>query len=46
MSKKNLTEAEIRTRYITPAIRDTAGWDVNNSREEYFIDAQQLHQVP
>lgn len=26
MDKKHLTEQEIRTRYITPAIRDAAGW--------------------
>lgn len=35
MTKKDLTEAEIRTRYITPAITN-AGWDINNVREEFF----------
>lgn len=35
MDKKSLTEAEIRTRYITPAITN-AGWDINTVREEFF----------
>lgn len=34
-NKKSLTEAEIRTRYITPAITN-AGWDINTVREEFF----------
>ena len=28
VNKKDLSEAEIRTRFITPAITSTAGWDV------------------
>lgn len=36
MDKKLLTEQEIRTQYITPAIRD-AGWTVAQIREEYAI---------
>ena len=32
MNKKHLTEQEIRTRYITPAIRG-AGWPLNQIRE-------------
>lgn len=35
MSKKTLTETEIRTRYITPAIQ-RAGWPVDTIREEFF----------
>jgi type I restriction enzyme R subunit len=35
MDKKSLTEAEIRTRYITPAIT-ASGWDINTVREEFF----------
>lgn len=35
MDKKLLTETEIRTRYITPAITN-AGWDINTVREEFF----------
>lgn len=35
MDKKSLTETEIRTRYITPAITN-AGWDINTVREEFF----------
>ena len=37
MNKKDLTEAEIRTRYITPAINQTAGWDFVNMREEFTM---------
>lgn len=33
--KKSLTEAEIRTRYITPAITG-AGWQLPQVREEFF----------
>lgn len=36
MSKKQLTEQEIRTQYITPAIKN-AGWEVAQIREEYAI---------
>lgn len=35
MDKKSLTETEIRTRFITPAITN-AGWDINTVREEFF----------
>lgn len=35
MDKKSLTETEIRTRYITPAIA-SANWDINTIREEFF----------
>lgn len=35
MDKKTLTETEIRTRYITPAIT-SAGWDLSAVREEFF----------
>jgi type I restriction enzyme R subunit len=35
MDKKGLTETEIRTRYITPAITN-AGWDISTVREEFF----------
>lgn len=33
--KKSLTETEIRTRYITPAIT-AAGWELPQVREEYY----------
>ena len=36
MNKKQLTEQEIRTQYITPAIK-SAGWEVVQIREEYAI---------
>ena len=42
MDKKDLTEQEIRTRYITPAILD-AGWPVNQMREEHYLTAGQIH---
>lgn len=35
MDKKSLTETEIRTRYITPAITN-AGWNINTVREEFY----------
>lgn len=35
MDKKSLTETEIRTRYITPAITNS-GWDLSSVREEFF----------
>ena len=40
MNKKDLTEAEIRTRFITPALTGANGekWDVMTQiREEYFF---------
>lgn len=36
MNKRNLTETEIRNRYIRPAILD-AGWDEGELREEYYF---------
>ena len=36
MNKKQLTEQEIRTQYITPAIKN-AGWESVQIREEYAI---------
>ena len=37
MNKKKLTETDIRTKFITPAIKN-AGWDLHNQmREEYFF---------
>ncbi|MBK9230548.1 MAG: DEAD/DEAH box helicase family protein [Anaerolineae bacterium] len=38
MNKKLLTEQEIRTRFITPAIQD-AGWKPGQIREEVTLDA-------
>ncbi|MFZ1239305.1 MAG: DEAD/DEAH box helicase family protein [Anaerolineae bacterium] len=38
MNKKLLTEQEIRTRFITPAIQD-AGWKPGQIREEVIFDA-------
>ena len=38
MNKKLLTEQEIRTRFITPAIQD-AGWKSGQIREEVIFDA-------
>ena len=35
MDKKSLTETEIRTRFITPAIQQ-AGWPVESMREEFY----------
>lgn len=35
MDKKSLTETEIRTRYITPAIQG-AGWSLDVMREEFY----------
>ena len=36
--KKSLTEADIRTKYITPAITEKAGWDVHTQlREEVHL---------
>ncbi len=42
MDKKALTEQEIRTRYITPAIR-RAGWTAHQIREEVAITDGQIH---
>ena len=42
MSIKDLTEQEIRTRYITPAIQG-AGWQPNQIREEVCLTAGQIH---
>ncbi len=41
MKKSGLTEADIRTKYITPAIKN-AGWDVNKQirEEKYFTDGR------
>ena len=36
-TKKDLTETEIRTQYITPAIKQTAGWSVVQMREEFTL---------
>ena len=36
MDKKQLTEQEIRSRFISPAIR-SAGWSVAQIREDYAI---------
>ena len=33
--KTQLTETEIRTRYVTPAL-SAAGWPLNSLREEFF----------
>ncbi|MCP4221085.1 MAG: DEAD/DEAH box helicase family protein [bacterium] len=38
MNKKKLTEQDIRTKFITPAIVETAGWDrMKQLREEVFF---------
>lgn len=39
MDKKSLTETEIRSRFITPAI-NAAGWEVNSVREEFYYFTQ------
>ena len=41
MTKKDLTEQEIRTRYITPALRQ-AGWPLEQIREEHYLTAGQI----
>lgn len=41
IDKKSLTEAEIRTRYITPALFQ-AGWDAGRIGEERYITADQI----
>jgi len=45
MNKKELSEQEIRSRYISPAILD-AGWDLNQIREEFPIDDGRMHVGP
>lgn len=41
MNKKNLSELDIRTKFITPNIV-AAGWDINNQMREdvYFTDGR------
>ena len=42
MNKKSLTETDIRTKFITPAI-EAAGWDrLTQMREEYFFTAGRI----
>ena len=41
MNKKQLTEQEIRTRYITPAIQ-AAGWKPQQIREEVTFTAGRI----
>ena len=42
MNKKDLTEADIKTKFITPAIKQ-AGWDIiSQMREEYYFTAGQI----
>jgi hypothetical protein len=41
VTKKDLTEQEIRTRYITPALRE-AGWPLNQIREEHYLTDGQI----
>ncbi|MFQ5818120.1 MAG: EcoAI/FtnUII family type I restriction enzme subunit R [Terriglobia bacterium] len=43
VDKKDLTEQEIRTRYITPAIRDDAGWPLHQIREGVYLTDGQVH---
>jgi type I site-specific restriction endonuclease len=38
VDKKDLTEQEIRTRYITPAIRDDAGWPLGPDPNSLHLD--------
>ena len=42
MDKKDLTEQEIRSRYIMPAIRQ-ACWQPHQIREEVYITNGQIH---
>ncbi len=37
MNKKDLIEQEIRTRYITRAIHEDAGWPLNQIHEELYL---------
>lgn len=42
IDKKTLSEADIRTKYITPAI-EQSGWDkMSQMREEYSITAGRI----
>ncbi len=42
MNKKDLTEQDIRTKYITPSLQK-AGWDIHKQlREEYFFTAGKI----
>ncbi len=42
MNKNRLTEQEIRTRHITPAIQE-AGWKLTQIREEYYFTDGRFH---
>lgn len=42
VNKKDLTEQEIRTRYITPGIQ-SVGWKPSQIREEVYITDGQIH---
>jgi type I restriction enzyme R subunit len=42
MNKRDLTEQEIRSRYIRPALID-AGWEQSQIREEYYFTAGRMH---
>lgn len=42
MNKKDLSEQEIRTRFIMPALRK-AGWDLRQIREEYYFTEGRMH---
>ncbi len=42
MNKKALTEQEIRTQYITPAIQ-AARWQRQQIREEYYFTDGRFH---
>lgn len=42
MNKRDLTEQEIRTQYITPAIQ-AAGWHGRQMREEYYFTDGRYH---
>jgi type I restriction enzyme R subunit len=44
MNKKSLSEQDIRTKYITPAIVERAGWDRHRQmREEYALTAGRIY---
>ncbi|MGB0386123.1 MAG: EcoAI/FtnUII family type I restriction enzme subunit R [Ardenticatenaceae bacterium] len=45
MNKKQLSEQEIRTRYITPALRE-AGWQQMQIREEYYFTDGRMNVQP
>ena len=42
MNKSDLTEQEIRSRYIRPALID-AGWQPAQIREEYYFTNGRMH---